>query len=183
MDIVKIGNQYYDSNGEEYDFTDIREEEIWILQQENKKLKEENQDLNTSLAGAREVRKRLDYAINKLTKENKKLKEELELSDCASEKEYTTEQLTDKKGHIFSHPEDVEWSNSLITENEKLMNSWDEKQKDVENLGKELQQIRKDYGISLGRELDQLDEIRKLKKELELRDCGSEEEAKARGLI
>ncbi len=36
------------------------------------------------------------------------------------EKEYTTEQLTDKKGHIFSHPDDVEWSNSLITENEKL---------------------------------------------------------------
>ena len=30
---------------------------------------------------------------------------------------------------------------------------------------------------------DQLDEIRKLKKELELRDCGSEKEAKARGLI
>ena len=62
MDIVKIGNQYYDENGEEYDFTDIREEEIWILKQENKKLEE---------------------------------------------------QLTDKKGHIFSHPEDVEWSNSL----------------------------------------------------------------------
>jgi len=46
------------------------------LEAKNKKLEEENKDLKCSLAGAREVRKRLDYAIKKLEAKNKKLEEE-----------------------------------------------------------------------------------------------------------
>ena len=47
-------------------------------QKEILELKQENKELNTSLAGAREVRKRLDYAIEKLTNENKALKEQID---------------------------------------------------------------------------------------------------------
>ena len=52
-----------------------RIKQVRELCKENKELKEEIKTLNISLAGAREVRKRLDYAIEKLTKKNNDLED------------------------------------------------------------------------------------------------------------